>query len=207
MTARLLSLGIGLCVLVAALGPRPAGAGITPVEAAMAEKVMGRDDAPVTIIEYSSLGCPHCAQFHRDTLPAIKKAYIDTGKVRLVYRDFPLGNLALAASMLARCTPPSRFFGMLEILFRNQAKWSTSNNPLGELERMGRMGGLSAADVDACLKSRPLSNAIRKVAEDAQRDFGIQSTPTFVIDDKSVPGALTFDELRTIIDRALAGKD
>ncbi len=102
-------LGIGILALL--LAAPPAAAGTAPLEDAVAEMVMGRDDAPVTMIEYSSLACPHCAAFHREVLPKLKETYIGPGKVRLVFRDFPLGGLALAAAMVARCGGREKYFG------------------------------------------------------------------------------------------------
>jgi len=120
----------------------PARAAIVSDEEAKAEMGLGKADAPVTMIEYSSLGCPHCAAFHLETLPQIKKDYIDTGKVRLVFRDFPLGTPALAASMIARCAGPKKFFGFIEIMFRSQPQWSRSQNPMPALTKVARLGGL-----------------------------------------------------------------
>jgi protein-disulfide isomerase len=193
-------LGIGILTLLLA---GPPAAAITTLEDAVAEKVMGRDDAPVTMIEYSSLACSHCAAFHRDVLPKIKETYIGPGKVRLVYRDFPLGGVALAAAMVARCGGGEKYFGFIEVLFRSQAQWSRSDNPRRELARVARFGGLSQNDFDACLVNEPLMTNIREQAADAQQKFGIDSTPTFIIEGKKVTGALPFEDFRDIIEKAL----
>ena len=197
---------VGIALLIGLLSVAPAGAGVVPLEEAMAEKSMGKDDAPVTMVEHSSLTCPHCAAFHKETLPQIKKAYIDTGKVRLVYQDYPLGSLALAAAMLARCAGDDRYFGMLEVLFRSQQTWARSTNPLGELERVVRFGGLSKADVGECLNNEGLMTAIQQRAAAARDKLGIDSTPTFVVDGKVFPGALSFGEFQKILDEAVARK-
>ena len=197
-------LGIGILTLVLAVAP--AAAGNAPLAEAVAEMVMGRDDAPVTMVEYSSLACPHCAAFHREVLPRIKKDYIDTGKVRLVYRDFPLGGLALAAAMLARCGGRDRYFGFLEVLFRSQAQWSRSDNPRRELERVARFGGISQQDFEACLVKEPLMTNIREQAGDAKEKFGIDSTPTFIIDGEKILGARPFEDFRDAIEKALGKK-
>ncbi len=197
-------LGIGILTLL--LAAPPAAAGITTLEDAVAEMVMGRDDAPVTMIEYSSLACSHCAAFHRDSLPKIKEAYIDKGKVRLIYRDFPLGGLALAAAMLARCAGSERYFGFIEVLFRSQAQWSRSDNPRRELARVARFGGISQKDFEACLVNQPLMTDIRERAADAERKFGIDSTPTFIIEGTKILGALPFEDFREIIEKALEQK-
>ena len=148
MSRFILGLAVTALLLAPVLAPWPAAAGIVAIEDAMSEMALGSADAPVTMIEYSSLGCPHCAAFHRDTLPRIKKEYIDTGKLRVIYRDFPLGTPALAASMIARCSGPRKFFGFIEILFRSQAQWSRSDNPLEALTRVSRFGGMTEADVE-----------------------------------------------------------
>ncbi len=194
-------LGIGILTLL--LAAPPAAAGNAPLAEAVAEMVMGRDDAPVTMVEYSSLACPHCAAFHRDVLPKIKKGYIDTGKVRLVYRDFPLGGLALAAAMLARCGGREKYFGFIEVLFRSQAQWSRSDNPRRELERVARFGGISQKDFEACLVNEPLMTNIREQAVDAKQKFGIDSTPTFIIDGEKIEGARPFEDFRDAIEKAL----
>ncbi len=179
-------------------------AAIVSIEKAQSEMVLGKADAPVTMVEYSSLGCPHCAAFHRDTLPRIKKEYIDTGKVRLIYRDFPLGTAALAASMIARCAGPKKFFGFVEILFRSQAQWSKSNNPMLALTKVARFGGLSETDVQACLKRQPLLDFIRKGALAAQETHKINSTPSFIIGDDTISGAQPFEAFKKVLDKALS---
>ncbi len=190
-------------LLAAVLAPWPAAAGIVAVEDAMSEMALGSADAPVTMIEYSSLGCPHCAAFHRDTLPRIKKEYIDTGKLRLVFRDFPLGAPALAASMIARCSGPRKYFGFIEILFRSQAQWSRSKNPVEALTRVSRFGGMTEADVEACLKYQPLLESIRNSAEAAQKNHQVNSTPTFLIGGRMITGALKFAEFKDVIEAEL----
>ena len=194
---------LGFAFLALTLAGQPAAAQAPSVEDAMADKVMGRNDAPVTIIEYSSLSCSHCASFHKDTLPMIKKTYIDTGKARLIYRDYPLGGLALAAAMMARCAGTKRYFGFLELLFRNQEKWAQSKNPRAELARIALFGGMPEKEFDTCLKNEPLLNAIRSRAQADGKKHGIDSTPTFIIEEKKVSGAYPFDHFKKIIDDAL----
>ena len=178
-------------------------AGLPSVENAMKDRTLGRSDAPVTIVEYSSLSCPHCMAFHRDVLPSIKKDYIDTGKVKLIFRDFPLGGLAMAAAMLARCAEPSRYFGLLEMIFRSQEEWSRSQQPLAALSRIGRFAGLSDADVQACFNNRDLLKAIQKRARNAGKKHEINSTPSFIIGGRAVAGALPYAEFKKLIDKEL----
>lgn len=194
---------LGLVFVALLVGARPGTAEIVPLGEATAEMVMGRADAPVTIIEYSSLTCPHCAAFHRDTLPRLKSEYIDTGKVRFVYRDFPLGALAMAAAMVARCAGTERYFGFVEVLFRSQAQWGRASNPRDALARVARMGGMSEADFNKCLVNVPLMQAIQKGAKAAEEKYEINSTPTFFIGDTKIPGNAAFERFKEVLDKAL----
>jgi len=180
-------------------------AGIAPVDEALKEKVYGKADAPVTVVEYASLGCPHCAAFHFQTFPKLKKEYIDTGKVKLIYRDFPLGTPAFAASMVARCSGHQRYFGMVDMFFKSQAQWSRAQNPLAELQKVARFGGMAPGDVEACLRSKEIQDGIRKVAQEAQNDHGVNSTPSFIIAGKVYPGNIEYDTFKKLIDSALKG--
>lgn len=198
------TLGLAFTLIVIISGS--AFAGIATVEDAMAEKSIGRSDAPVTIIEYASLTCSHCAAFHTDTLPHIKKNYIDTGKVRLVYNDFPLGSLAMAAAMVARCSGEKNFFPMIDALFTSQKTWATSSAPLEALGGIARLSGMSEDDVADCLDDKDLFDAIKNRAEQAGADLGISSTPTFFIEGTKVPGNLPYEDFQEILDKALAKK-
>jgi protein-disulfide isomerase len=173
-------------------------------EHALTERALGAADAPVTIHEYASLTCPHCATVHRDVLPEIKSTYIDTGKARLVFHDFPLDRLALIAAMTARCAPPERYFGYLEVLFRQQEQWSRAADPRAALLRIAKMGGLSEAEFNACVSDQGLLNAIRQRAEDDSRRHSIKSTPTFLIGDKRIEGSAPLAQFKAAIDAALA---
>ena len=184
----------------------PAWAAIASLKDALAERVIGRADAPVTIVEHASLGCSHCASFHKDVLPRIKTEYLDTGKARLVFSDFPLGGPALAATMVARCAPKESFFGLIELFFREQERWSRSRDPIKEIERIARFGGLSEQDVQACLDFQPLLAGVRERAESASRQHGVNSTPTFLIEGTSIVGAQPFEAFRDAIEAALRKK-
>lgn len=204
MNRILQSLALVAVLAIVPFGAFQAVAGIVPVSEAIKEMALGNKDAPVTILEFSSLGCPHCANFHRETLPLIKKEYIDSGKVRLVFNDFPLGTPALAASMVARCAGPKKFFGFIEIIFSSQSQWARSNNPLEGLSKVARFGGMSSADVDACLKYQDLLTHIRQNAQAAMDNHKVNSTPTFVINGEIVSGAQPFENFKKVIDKALA---
>lgn len=194
----------GIAVLCLLLLPRVGGAELASVDEMLADRVLGDEDAPVTIIEYSSMTCPHCASFHNETLPKITEEYIDTGKVRLIFRDFPFGLLAKAAAMVSRCVDEESYYGFLTVLFRSQAQWSQSQQPAVELERMARFAGLSEADFEACLGNQALVKGIEDKAAAAQEEQGIESTPTFFINGKKISGAAPFDVFQTEIEDALA---
>ena len=195
-------------ILVAVSGPfaGSARAADPSVKDMLADKVMGSPDAPVTMIEYASLNCPHCARFHEETLPAIKKAYLDTGKVRLVFRDFPLSNRALAASMVARCAGPVRYFALVALFFREQLDWIQAPDGLAALKKVAKQVGMSADQVDACVRNDDLKQGLRKVADEAGQKQGVDSTPTFFIDGEKLEGEQPFKNFQDVIDRALSKK-
>lgn len=168
------------------------------------ERSLGNPSAPVTMIEYSSFTCPHCADFHRETMPELKSAYIDTGKVRYVFREFPLDRRALAASMVARCVAPDRFFGLVDMLYRDQQTWARSANPLDDLKIRAQLAGLSPADFDACLNNQDLANGIQARAAEAREKDKVESTPTFFVNGRLISGAVPFAEFQAAIDEALA---
>lgn len=174
-------------------------------EGGSAETVLGDPKAPVTIIEYSSLTCPHCAAFHRDTLPKVKESYIDTGKVRFIYRDFPLGRLALAAAVVGRCVDPSRHFAFIDMLYRDQDAWSQSRDPIAELKVRAQLAGLSEQDFEACLDNKPLIQAIQQGAQEGQQQYGIDSTPSFIINGNKITGEQSFEAFSKAIEAALGG--
>jgi protein-disulfide isomerase len=193
-------------LLVLLVSSRSVFAEIVSLKDSKSEMAIGSENAPVTIIEFASLGCHHCASFHKQTLPRLKKNYIDTGKVRLKFQDFPLGTPALAASMIARCAGPKKFFGFIEIFFRSQESWSRSKNPLQELTNVARLGGLSGEDVQACLKQQSLLEHIRRGALVGQEDYEINSTPSFVVGKEIISGAQPYEVFKKTIDKILKSK-
>ncbi len=163
------------------------------------EMALGRDDAPVTIVEYASLSCSHCATFHEETLPALREKYIDTGKVRLVFREFPLERTAFWASIIARCAGEKRYFAFIDVFFKKQQAWYSAEDPFEALARLARLGGLSARDVEACREDKALGDYILQTRLDGERDHGIDSTPSFVIDGRTYRGVLTLEQIERII--------
>jgi protein-disulfide isomerase len=195
---------IGL-LLVLSLAISMAQAQKLPAKSVMlGEKIMGRADAPVTLTEYASLTCPHCAAFHSGALVRIKKEYIDTGKVRLIYRDFPLDQIAEAASMLARCAAPDRYFPMIQILFRSQLNWALAANPAAALAQIGRLAGISQKSFEACMGNRELYESIIKSRTTASQTKKVRSIPTLFLDDEMIQGELTTERLRVMLDAVLA---
>jgi protein-disulfide isomerase len=154
---------------------------------------LGDEKAPVTIIEYASMTCPHCANFHETTYPELKKKYIDTGKVRFIFREFPLDQLAAAAFMLARCGGKERYFPMVETLFQQQRTWAVQR-PLQPLMAIGKQAGLSESGFNECLKNQQVLDGIEDVRKRAAEKLNVQSTPTFFVNGKQLRGAATLAE-------------
>lgn len=161
------------------------------------DQVLGKPDAPITVIEYASTTCPHCATFHKTTLPKFKSEWIESGKAKLIYRDFPTGprGLSVGASMIAHCAGPDRYFGLLALIMEQQEKWMNSQNPLVELKKLAKLAGLGEDKVDDCLKRQDLANAINQRAKDGNEKLGVESTPSLIINGKVIPGAISYDQL------------
>ncbi|PRD45738.1 disulfide bond formation protein DsbA [Phyllobacterium phragmitis] len=167
------------------------------------DMVMGKDDAPVTIVEYASMTCPHCAHFDETTLPVIKQKYIDTGKARLIFREFPFDPRASAAFMLARCAPEDRYFPMIDVLFRQQQQWAAAANAEEPLMQIAKLAGFTQESFKACLTNQQLLDDVNASRERGENEFGVTSTPTFFINGKKYAGALSVDEMSAIIDGLL----
>ena len=197
-------IGITATLLFAALFAQAAGAEPLSTQEALSERVMGDPEAPITIIEYASLTCPHCADFHNNSLPRLKKEWIDTGKAKLIYRDFPTNPaaLAFAGAMIARCAPKEQYFTLLRVLFASQEEWTRSKDPLAALSQIARLGGMSEADVQACLDKEELLDGIRQRALDAQMKFGIKSTPSFVVGEQTIRGNVTYEDFVDVLEKA-----
>jgi protein-disulfide isomerase len=164
------------------------------------EQTLGNPDAPVTLIEYASLTCPHCAQFHTEVLPELKERYIEDGKVRLIYRDFPLDERALMAAALAHCVGPDRYFGFLDVLFQTQSSWAGASDYLVALKRLGKLGGMSDEQMDQCLADQELTDGILQTRLDGQNEHQVSSTPTLVINGEVYAGARSIEDLSEVID-------
>lgn len=169
---------------------------------ALPDMQLGKDDAKVTIVEYASMTCPHCAHFHETTLPALKTKYIDTGKARLILREFPFDPSAEAGFMLARCSKDN-YFPMVDVLFRQQANWAGVANTKDALLQISKMAGFTQESFEACLTDQKLLDDVRSVQKRGADEFKVDSTPTFFINGKTYKGALSIEEISAIIDPLL----
>ncbi|MDO9710066.1 thioredoxin domain-containing protein [Paracraurococcus lichenis] len=146
----------------------------------LAERGIGNPDAPVKVIEFFSLTCSHCAAFHRETYPRVKKELVDTGAIRLIWRDFPLDQVALAAAAVARTLPPERYEGFVSALFSSQDRWAfTRGDPLAELAKMAALAGMPKAQFDQVQADEALKRAILAERMTAEKEFSVQATPSF----------------------------
>jgi len=157
------------------------------------EHVLGKADAPLTIIEYASMTCPHCAHFNEETMPRIKSEFIDKGLVRFVFRPFPLDGLAARASLMAQCTTGDGYFSMIDVLFRSQSDWARATDPLAALKQIGRTAGMSQADIDRCVADQAALDRIVAGIKEAEAKFGVDSTPSFLINGKKYTN-MPFDD-------------
>jgi protein-disulfide isomerase len=169
------------------------------------DRILGNTDAPITIIEYASLTCPHCAHFTNEVLPELKKKWIDTGKVKLVLRDFPLDEPALRAAMIARCAPPDRFYAYVDTFFATQDKWVMAKDYREALVRIVKLGGMSQDEFDNCLKNTDLENKILEGRLAASKELDVNATPTFFINGTKFAGTPTVEEFDKALS-ALAAK-
>jgi protein-disulfide isomerase len=187
------------CLIAAPSGARAQAAVPAPTSD---DRVLGKADAPITIIEYASLTCPHCAEFDKETLPKIKQDWIDTGKAKLVYRDFPLDGVALRAAMVARCAPPERYFAFIDTLFQSQQSWAR-NDWEPALVRIAKLGGMSEDQFKKCIGDDALSNSVVQMRTTAANEYGVESTPTFFINGTKLLGAVGYPAFEKALSAAL----
>jgi protein-disulfide isomerase len=161
----------------------------------LGEAVQGKPDAPITLIEYASMTCSHCANFDTQVYPTLRSKYIDPGKVRYILREFPLDRLAAAGFMLARCAGDDKYFAMVDVLFKMQGQWAFVQDPLPALLAIAKQAGFSEKSFDECLKNQKLLDDIDAVRQRAAEKFGVNSTPTFFINGQIHRGEMTIDEL------------
>jgi len=166
------------------------------------EMALGEEGAPVTIVEYASMTCPHCAHFHETTFPQVKEKYVDTGKVRFIFREFPFDPRAEAGFMLARCSD-DKYFSMVEVLFQKQDSWAPVENARDPMLQIAKLAGFTQESFEACLTDQKLLDDIRAVRKRGAEEFGVQATPTFFINGQKYSGAMSIEEMSAVIDGML----
>jgi protein-disulfide isomerase len=164
------------------------------------DRALGAEKASVTVVEYASMTCSHCAKFHTTVYPDFKKKYIDTGKVRFILREFPLDPIATGAFSLARCLPEDKYYPMVEVLFEQQKNWAFVPDPPKALLSIAKQAGFTEQSFEACLTDQKLSQAIEESARRANEKFGVSGTPTFFINGQMLRGEATLEALSKVID-------
>lgn len=193
---------LGRAALVALAVAVPAvGATLDPLALTgpLPDIVQGSAAAKVTIVEYASLTCSHCAAFHQETWPSLKKRYVDTGKVKFVLREFPLDPLAAAGFMLARCLGPDRRDGLIDLMFDQQKNWAFSPKPAEPLLALVKQAGMSQTDFETCLQNQDLYNSVNKSRDLAAARFAIESTPTFFVNGQKLTGEQPIGEFEKVL--------
>jgi protein-disulfide isomerase len=177
-----------------------------PQDGGIVEMTLGAEDAPVTLVEYASFTCPHCANFHMNQLKQLKAEYVDTGKVRFIYRDVYFDRIGLWASMLARCET-DRFFGVADLIYSKQDEWLSSRDPVvlaDNLRKLGKVAGLEEGRIDACLQDADKAKALVAWFEENSAADDVRATPTIVIDGKKIDGN-SYEAIKTALDAKLGG--
>jgi protein-disulfide isomerase len=211
-------IGVGGVVAVAVIaagvffGTRPSFTALAPVAVAQTpdksallgiqpgDHVLGDPKAPITLIEYASFTCPHCAHFAVAVLPEIKKKWVDTGKVKLIYRDFPLDQTAVKAAQLAECAGNDKYFGVIDVIFSTQAKWAVASDPIADLAKSLRIAGMGDAEVKACLANDAVQNGVIADYRGGEA-LGVNSTPSLFINGEQFKGARSVEELDAVFSK------
>lgn len=183
-------------------GTTTLAAASTEMEIFPDDHVLGDPAAPITIIEYASLTCGHCGSFHRDTLPQVKAEWIDSGRAKLVFRHYPLDQVALRAAAVADCVKGDGFFGFLDVLFQNQDTWAGSQDPITPLSQYAALAGLDKAAFEACLSDEAAIDRILEKQTDGRDKYNVASTPSFVVNGTPVVGNRPYEEFRKILEEA-----
>jgi len=180
-----------ICLLAPVLGG-PAFAAEAP-SATPEDHVLGKADAPITIIEYASLTCPHCGAFARDVLPKVKASWIDSGKAKLVFRVFPLNGVDVRAAIIANCVPPDRYFAFVDELYRSQDTWTRAGDPVQAVAKTARLAGAGDDKIKGCLADKAAEDSVVKLGYTAQNSYGVESTPTFFVNGTKLVGEHSYD--------------
>jgi protein-disulfide isomerase len=176
----------------------------TNADPRLAERSAGSDSAKVVVLEYFSLTCPHCAAFHKDTWPQVKQALVGNGTIRMVWRDYPLDQLALAAAQVARSLPADRYEAFIGALLASQDRWAFARgaDTIAEIAKIAALTGMTRAQVDAAVGDQLLARALLEMRAKGQQEFNINSTPTFVFNKKVVPGAVSVERFTQLANEA-----
>ena len=194
----------GACVQARDAAPAPSA----PIDQLMApgplpDIVQGSPSAAITIIEYASMTCSHCAAFHQESWPILKAKYVDSGKAKFILREFPLDPLATAGFMLARCAGPDKRDAFIDLLFAQQKTWAFVDRPVEPLLALAKQAGFSQTDFETCLKNRRLYDSVNHAQERAAERFAIDSTPTFFVDGRKLNGELSISEFDKVLEPLL----
>lgn len=204
------SILIAVTIALAAFGPAP----VTPSTPGkiepptqeellragpLGDRAMGNANAPVVLIEYASLTCPHCRNFHANVFPKVKEQYIDTGKVRYIVREFPIGRSAGNAAIINRCAPPEQYFALLDSFLSRQDEWVSQEVRLDAIYGVAKSIGMSREAFDKCLSNQAIIEGLTEVKQRG-RQFGVVGTPTFFVNGRKAQGAITFEEIKALIE-------
>jgi protein-disulfide isomerase len=168
-------------------------------EGPLGERALGNPNAPITVIEYASLTCPHCASFQRDVFPRVKKEFIDTGKIRFIVREFPIGRTSGAAAIATRCVPPEKYFSLFSAFLLRQPEWVSQEVRPDAIYSVAKSSGLSRAEFDKCATNQTIIDGLTEVKQRG-RKFGVVGTPTFFANGRKAQGTITFEEFKALLD-------
>jgi protein-disulfide isomerase len=167
----------------------------------LGERALGNPNAPVTVIEYASLTCPHCAHFQRDVFPRVKKEYIDTGKIRFIVREFPIGHTSGAAAIINRCAPPNKYFSLFNAFLLRQPEWVSQEVRPDAIYAVAKSSGMTRQEFDNCLANQTIIDGLTEVKQRG-RKFGVIGTPTFFANGRKAQGTITFEEFKALVEPA-----
>ena len=198
MIKKILNKFLFLCVFL--LSSFDVNSRIVDTIEALQSQTMGNESAPIKMIEFASLTCGHCAKFHNEVFPQLKKDYIDNGKIYFTYQDFPLDKFALKASVIARCSGKEKYFSFLKVLYKKQKDWTSSQDPFKSLLKIAKLGGLKNDEIKVCVSNKSIEDGILKNRLNSTKKFEIKATPTIYINGKKYNGDLTYEALKLKLD-------
>ena len=167
------------------------------------EFFLGNKDAKIVVIEYASMTCIHCANFHKQVYPKIKKNYIDTNKIKFIFRDFPLDKQALFASVLAKCAPKDKYFNFVKLILTNQEKWISNDDTfMNKLRNIGKLAGLNENKINSCFKDEKMVDNIIRTRSIGEEKYNINSTPSLIINEKKY-SAMSYENFEKIIENLI----